>query len=208
MRELILYIHGKGGSAAECEHYRPLFPESDVIGLDYRGLTPREAGPEIRAAVRELRAAHGSIILIANSIGAYLAMGAGIDAEIRRAFFISPIVDMERLICDMLAWEGLSEAELKARGRVAASFGEELSWDELCYVRAHPLRWTAPTEILYGQNDGLTRYETVAAFARKIGAGLTVMEGGEHWFHTPQQMAFLDAWIRNAAERETCERRD
>ena len=22
-----------------------------------------------------------------------------------------------------------------------------------------------------------------------------MLEGGEHWFHTPEQMAFLDAWI-------------
>jgi len=24
---------------------------------------------------------------------------------------------------------------------------------------------------------------------------VTVMEGGEHWFHTAEQMAFLDDWI-------------
>ncbi|SHK90194.1 hypothetical protein SAMN05216582_12334 [Selenomonas ruminantium] len=34
-------------------------------------------------------------------------------------------------------------------------------------------------------------------FAEKHQAGLTVMEGGEHWFHTEEQMAFLDAWIRS-----------
>ena len=26
-------------------------------------------------------------------------------------------------------------------------------------------------------------------------ATLTVMEGGEHWFHTEEQMDFLDRWI-------------
>ena len=30
----------------------------------------------------------------------------------------------------------------------------------------------------------------------KLGAPLTVMDGGEHWFHTDEQMAFLDKWIR------------
>ena len=34
MENAIIYIHGKGGSAAECEHYKPLFPEYDVFGLD------------------------------------------------------------------------------------------------------------------------------------------------------------------------------
>ena len=32
----ILYIHGKGGSATESEHYKCLFPDCDVIGLDYK----------------------------------------------------------------------------------------------------------------------------------------------------------------------------
>ena len=25
---------------------------------------------------------------------------------------------------------------------------------------------------------------------------LTVMEGGDHWFHTEEQMCFLDEWIK------------
>ncbi len=33
------------------------------------------------------------------------------------------------------------------------------------------------------------------AFAEQHNAELTVMENGEHWFHTAEQMAFLDAWI-------------
>ena len=63
-------------------------------------------------------------------------------------------------------------------------------------MREHPIRWEAPTRILYGSGDTLIPRETVEAFARAQGAELTVMEGGEHWFHTPAQMAFLDAWIR------------
>ena len=29
MKELVLYIHGKGGCAGESEHYKPLFPECE-----------------------------------------------------------------------------------------------------------------------------------------------------------------------------------
>ena len=35
-------------------------------------------------------------------------------------------------------------------------------------------------------------------FAGKHGANLTIMENGEHWFHTPDQMKFLDDWIVKA----------
>ena len=31
--------------------------------------------------------------------------------------------------------------------------------------------------------------------ANSIGASLTVMPGGEHWFHTDKQMRFLGEWI-------------
>ena len=93
MKRLVVYLHGKGGRAEEAAHYRPLFPESEVI-------------------------------------------------------------------------------------------------------REHPLRWKVPTHILYGEKDHLTSFETVSDFAEKTGATLEVMKGGEHWFHTDEQMEFLDDWIR------------
>lgn len=195
MKDSVLYIHGKGGSAAESEHYAPLFPGCEVIGLDCKSFTPWEAGKEIRDAVENLHCEGRSVTLVANSIGAYFSMHAGIDGLIRKAYFISPIVDMERLICDMMAGAKVTEAELEEKGVIPTPFGETLSWEYLRYVREHPLRWSAPTEILYGRGDGLTAYETVAAFAKEHGAGLTVMEKGEHWFHTGEQMAFLDVWI-------------
>ena len=109
---------------------------------------------------------------------------------------ISPIVDMERLILGMLAWNGSTEAQLREAGEIRTSFGETLSWRYLRYAREHPLRWHAPTRILYGERDNLTDFETVSAFAGRIGADLTVMQGGEHWFHTEEQTAFLDEWLR------------
>lgn len=196
MEDLVLYVHGKGGSAAESGRYVPLFPGFEVIGLDYKTFTPWETGREIREFVEKLCREGKNITLIANSIGAYFCMCAGIDTRIRRAYFISPIVDMERLIRNMMVLENVSEDELQRRQTIPTSFGESLSWAYLSYAREHPLAWDAPTEILYGSEDDLTDIETVAAFARAHGAGLTVMDGGRHWFHTPEQTAFLDDWIR------------
>ena len=190
MDDIVLYVHGRGGSADEAEHYRALFPGREVVGLDYRGKTAEAAGPEVAAAVRALAAEGRDVTLIANSIGAWYSLCAGIDGLVKRAYFISPIVDMEKLIMDMLAWAGVSEAQLKGQGVVHTPFGEDLRWDYLCQVREHPVQWTVSTAILYGSRDNLTAYETVSAFADRHGAALTVMEGGEHWFHTPEQMAF------------------
>ena len=195
MNEVVLYIHGKGGSAGESEHYKPLFPGYEVAGLDYQTYTPWETGTEIREAIIKMNAEYDSITLIANSIGAFFSMNAGIDAMIRCAYLISPVVDMEKLILNMMSWANVTEKELEEKGVISTSFGEDLSWEYLRYVREHPVCWTIPTRILYGSRDNLTSYETIAAFAKTHGAELTVMEEGEHWFHTDEQMRFLDNWI-------------
>ena len=197
MRKAVLYIHGKGGNAGEAEHYRPLFPDCDVIGLDYQAQTPWEAKEEFPELFRGLCRGYDSVSVIANSIGAFFTMSALADQRIERAFFISPVVNMEKLILDMMSWANVSEEELRARKEIETAFGETLSWEYLCYVREHPAAWTVPTHILYGDKDNLTTLETVSTFAKQTGATLTVMKDGEHWFHTPEQMAFLDEWISN-----------
>ena len=199
MKDAVLYIHGKGGSAAESGRYQALFPHCRVTGLEYQSFTPWETGAEIRAAAEELKAAYEHVLLIANSIGAFFSMCAGIDRLISRAFFISPIVDMEKLITDMMQWANVTEEELRAKGVIPTAFGEDLSWEYLCYVRDHPVDWRAPTQILYGGHDNLTAFETISDFAKNHGAGLTVMDGGEHWFHTEEELRFLDDWIRREA---------
>ena len=191
----ILYIHGKGGNAEESKHYKPLFPQDNVIGLDYQTFLPWDTDREIRTTVEQLAEKREDIILIANSIGAFFSMNAGIDELIQRAYFISPIVDMEKLILDMMKWANVTEAELEAQGVIHTEFGEDLSWEYLSYVRNHPLKWNVPTQILYGEKDQLISLATMKDFAEKHQAGLTVMENGEHWFHTEKQMAFLDEWI-------------
>ena len=85
---------------------------------------------------------------------------------------------------------------MKAKGVIRTDFGEDLSWDYLCYVREHPIRWKVPTKILYGEKDAMTSEATIRAFAGEHKAELTVMAHGEHWFHTDEQMRFLDDWIR------------
>ena len=40
------------------------------------------------------------------------------------------------------------------------------------------------------------------AFAARFHAGLTVMEGGEHWFHTPAQMEVLRRWTLTNLEED------
>ncbi|MBQ6067841.1 MAG: alpha/beta hydrolase [Clostridia bacterium] len=199
--DAVIYVHGKGGSASECERYKPLFPGYEVTGPDYRSAVPWEAGKEIHTAVRELKARADGVVLVANSIGAFFCLHADLSGLIRRAYFISPLVDMERMIADMMRWANVTETELRKKGTISTDFGETLSWEYLDFVRRRPIEWSVPTQILYAGGDELIPAETVRAFAEKHHAGLTVMEGGEHWFHTEEQLRFLDGWIRRNEER-------
>ena len=195
MKDRIIYVHGKGGSAEEAEHYRVLFPEAKVIGFDYHAQTPWEAREEFPQFCAEQRKPCDRLILIANSIGAFFSMSSLDGMLIDQAYFISPVVDMEKLIGNMMMWANVTERELAEKSEIPTQFGETLSWPYLCYVREHPIVWRVPTRILYGEYDNLTSQETISTFAKRVGAELTVMQGGEHWFHTEQQMRFLDDWI-------------
>lgn len=195
MKNIVIYVHGKGGSAAEAEHYAPLFPDSEVIGFDYCAQTPWEAKEEFPAFFAAQRRRGGCITLISNSIGAFFSLSSLDEALIDRAYLISPVVDMEKLIGSMMTWANVTEQELAEKQEIPTEFGETLSWTYLCYVRTHPVSWHVPTRILYGAQDDLTSLETILAFTGRIGAALTVMPDGEHWFHTEEQMRFLDKWI-------------
>ena len=83
MKQIVVYVHGKGGSAEEAEHYtvsfigeeaehyKFLFPDSEVIGFDYRAQAPWEAREEFPQFFAAQRARCGRLTLIANSIGAF-----------------------------------------------------------------------------------------------------------------------------------------
>ena len=62
MEEIVVYVHGKGGSAQEAEHYKALFPDCEVIGFDYHARSPWEAGGGISwifcGSAETLREAH------------------------------------------------------------------------------------------------------------------------------------------------------
>lgn len=118
------------------------------------------------------------------------------ETLVDRAYFISPIVDMESLLCNMMQWSHVTEQELAEKREIATDLGETLSCEYLCHVRQHPIIWNVPTCILYGEHDDLTSIETVSAFAAQHHADLTVVPGGEHRFHTDEQMRLPDEWIR------------
>ena len=115
MDKAVIYIHGKGGNAEEAIHYKPLFSNCDVIGLDYIAQFPWEAKEEFPLLFNSIYRNYKTVEVIANSIGAYFAINALSNQQIEKAYFISPVVDMERLIADMMIWANVTEDELKEK---------------------------------------------------------------------------------------------
>ena len=197
MKNAVIYIHGKGGSADEALYYKKFFNDDcEVLGFDYTSELPWQIGEEFQNYFDSIIPNYNQILLIANSIGAYFSMLSLSEKPIKKALFVSPIVDMENIILHMMKRAKVSEEELRIKKVINIPFGEPLSWEYLSFVRKNPIAWNIPTGILYGKKDDMTSLETMTNFANKIHADLTFFDNGEHWFHTEEQMNFLDTWFR------------
>ena len=54
--------------------------------------------------------------------------------------------------------------------------------------------WDTPTYILRPEIDMIVSEEVGRDFISQHQCQITIMPDGEHWFHTPEQLAFLKAW--------------
>ena len=176
-RQGILYLHGQGGSKAEAAFFAAAAADAgwQTVSVDLPGHGDRESEAAALVpwqVVPELRCALAELRGRWDRVGLF---GSSLGA-----------------------WFGLlAYPDAPLAGRIPTTFGQTLSWEYLRYVRTHPARrWRTPTAILYGARDHLTDRETVEAFAARNGCRLTVEEAGEHWFHTPEQLAVVDRWQR------------
>lgn len=207
-RKVYLYVHGKNGSKEEALDFAELACPAgyQVLALDLpehgerknapERLLPWVVLPELQLIYQYAKVHWRSVSLRATSIGAWFSMLALQAKPLRSALLLSPVVDMEDLITSMMQWANVSEAQLKEVGEISTDFDEMLSWQYLCWVREHPYRWKVPTQVLYGAKDNLTSRAVLEQFKQRTGAHLTIMEEGEHWFHTELQLAVLQEWER------------
>lgn len=205
-RRVYLYIHGKNGCKEEAERFANTacacgwqvlaidLPEHGSRKNSPEKLVPWVVVPELQAVYARMQPVWPHIRLYGVSIGAWFAMQALQAEKLEKAMLVSPVVDMEALITKMMQWAGVTEEQLQQAGNISTSFGETLSWPYLCWVREHPLQWHTPTQVLYGDKDALTSRAVMERFRQESGARLTIMEGGEHWFHTEVQLAVMQSW--------------
>ncbi|MHC5248068.1 alpha/beta hydrolase [Enterococcus sp. LJL90] len=211
--KVVLYLHGQAGNKEEAAIAAEIFAakgwQTFAIDLPKHGqrkdeateLLPWEVVPELNMVADYLSEKWQQVALYANSISAWFSLMAFSEKIFTQAFFVSPVLDMKQLIYQMMTWAQVTADELQEKKEIQTDFGQTLSWQYLQYAKEQPVsNWPTPTKILYGEKDHLTPLATVQTFVEHNNSQLTIMPAAEHWFHTPDQMAFLKDWLSKSIE--------
>jgi pimeloyl-ACP methyl ester carboxylesterase len=204
-KNVYVAIHGQGGNKEEAKLlYGIVAPNAQVISIDLPkhgertdavNFLPWEVIVELQQVIQYTKKHWQTVSLYANSIGALFSMLSYKNETFEKVLFVSPILDMNVVITNMMKQNHISEERLQ-KEQVIPTNGEPLSWEYLSYIREHPItHWLHPTNILYSKNDCFIDYDTVTTFCERFHCQLTAIEDGEHWFHTKEQLACLHSWI-------------
>ena len=174
--KVFLYVHGLHGRKEEALVFAEVaVPKGyQVLGIDL----PVERKPwEVLPLLNEVRdylyENWQSVSVRANSIGSWFTLLAFHSKKVEQALLVSPILDMKRFI------ELMPQRE-----------DDYYEW-----VVNNPITsWVAPTYILRPEVDLIVSDEVGHDFISQHQCQVTIMPDGEHWFHTPEQLAFLKAW--------------
>jgi esterase/lipase len=205
-----IFVHGKMSQKEEAEGFATIAERKgyQVLSFDLPEHGERKSENykcNIQNGVNDLRlicnyaiSKWKTLSLFGNSLGAYFSLAAYQDIIFAKCLFLSPILNMEHLIQNMMDWFNVTEDLLKEKQEIQIPIGEKLSWAYYKYVKENPIvSWGNPTFILYGSNDDQTERYIVDAFVRKFHCHLEVLQNGEHYFHTKEQIEFVDKWLNN-----------
>ena len=130
------------------------------------------------------------------SMGAYFSLLAYKDEKIKQCVFLSPVVNMKFIIDNMMLWSNTTEEKLKEKQEIKTDFGQTLYWDYYKYVKDNPItNWNKKTYILYGDKDNMQDRAIIERFVKDFNCNLTIMENGEHYFHTEEQLNYYKNWL-------------
>lgn len=151
---------------------------------------------DLKEVIEFAKDKYEEINLWACSMGAYFSLQAFKDENIKKCLFLSPIINMNVLIKFLMLVSGVSEDELKEKQEIKTEFGQTLYWDYYKYVKENPiLSWDKETYILYGSKDSEQTKNIINGFCRSFNSNLTILENGEHYFHTKEQLDFYKKWL-------------
>lgn len=154
---------------------------------------------DLKLIMEYAKANYEEINLWACSMGSYFSLLAYKDEEIKQCAFLSPVVNMKLIIDNMMLWCNTTEYDLKEKQEIKTDFGQTLYWDYYEYVKNNPIiNWNKETFVLYGNKDNLQDENIIKDFCNNFNCNLSILENGEHYFHTEEQLKFYENWIDKA----------
>jgi len=211
--KLYLFVHGRYGNKEDADGFAAIATENgyQVLSFDLPEHGERkdeEYSCTIQNGIHDLKEVYAFVqnkyigfSLYACSLGAYFSLAAYKNVKFEKCLFLSPVLDMKRLIQNMMKRANVSEEELRNKSKIETSFGETLSWNYYEFIRNNPIeKWDNKTFILCGENDDITEKDILDSFVRKYNCNLEVLKNGEHWFHTTEQLVFVENWIQKIIE--------
>ena len=141
---------------------------------------------------------YNQINIFACSMGVYFSLLAYQNEKIGLCLFLSPVVNMKYIIDNMMSLCSITEKELEERKEIKTDFGQTLYWDYYLYVKNNPIEtWNKKTFILYGSKDNMQSEKLIKEFSIKNNINLNILENGEHFFHTKEELKYYNDWINN-----------
>ena len=151
---------------------------------------------DLKQIIEYAKKNYEEINLWACSMGAYFSLLAYKDEDIKQCVFLSPVINMKVIIENMMLWSNTTEEVLKEKQEIKTDFGVILYWDYYEYVKNNPInKWNKKTFVLYGNNDNLQDENIIKDFCNSFNCSLLILENGEHYFHTEEQLNFYENWI-------------
>ena len=151
---------------------------------------------DLKLIMEYAKANYEEINLWACSMGAYFSLLAYKNENIKQCIFLSPVVDMKVIIDNMMLWSNTTENELREKQEIKTDFGQTLYWDYYLYVKENPItNWNKKTYILYGNEDNMQDENIIKNFSENFSCKLSILEDGEHYFHTEKQLDYYKNWL-------------
>lgn len=153
---------------------------------------------DIKKVISYVKQTTNDISLFACSMGAYFSMASFLHMDLmpQKTLFLSPVVDMNRVINNIMSYFNIDENKLKEEQVIETSIGQTLYWDYYSYVKENPInKWDSKTSIIYGDKDEITQLEVIDKFAKEYNCNLKIIEDCEHYFHTQRQLEEYENWL-------------
>lgn len=174
--KVFLFVHGHGGNKEEAQAFAEVANPMgyQVIGIDLPVMEMPEIVMDLLSDVTQyLKQNYRSINVRANSIGCWFSMLAFQQVGLDKALFVSPLLDMKTFID-------------------SADYKDDRYYE---WVLSHPIeRWDAETFILRPRRDAVVAEKVYDSFLSQHPCQVEIVENGEHWFHTAEQLEILRQW--------------